>query len=186
MRPFSMGSINALVKHGGAAALNDPAAQEKVKRMTIQIRKETTSALTAYGYDVIPSETNFFMVHLGRQVQPVIEEFREKGILVGRPFPPMLEHLRVSVGTEDDMGKFLTAFKQIFPARTATAARARLSHSAVGAPVASVSTERPSRSPVMCRATGWGWSWRLCPECGRAPGAVADRGAGRRRACPAR
>ncbi len=122
MRPFSIGSINVLVKHGGAAALNDPAAQEKTKRMTIAVRKKTVGDLTAYGYDVIPSETNFFMVHTGRQVQGVIQEFRDKGILVGRPFPPMLEHLRVSIGTEDDMAKFTTAFKQIFPARTATAA----------------------------------------------------------------
>jgi histidinol-phosphate aminotransferase len=123
MRPFSMGSINVLVKHGGAAALQDPAAQEKVKRMTIQNRKATAAALTAYGYDVIPSETNFFMVGIGREVQPVIGEFRAKGILVGRPFPPMTQHLRVSIGTEDDMSRFLTAFKQIFPSGTATAAR---------------------------------------------------------------
>ena len=123
MRPYSIGSINVLVKHGGAAALQDPAAQEKVKRMTIQVRKSTAAALTAYGYDVIPSETHFFMVGIGRDVQPVIGEFREKGILVGRPFPPMTQHMRVSVGTEDDMAKFLTAFKQIFPARTTTSAR---------------------------------------------------------------
>jgi histidinol-phosphate aminotransferase len=118
MRPYSMGSINVLVKHGGAAALNDPAATEKVKRMTIQNRKTTAAALLAHGYDVIPSETNFFMVHLGRQVQPVIEEFRQKEILVGRPFPPMLEHLRVSIGTAEEMDRFMVAFKQIFPAKT--------------------------------------------------------------------
>ncbi|MGD9906444.1 MAG: histidinol-phosphate transaminase [Vicinamibacterales bacterium] len=123
MRPYAMGSINVLVKHGGAAALNDPAAQEKVKRLTLQNRKSTAAALAAHGYDVIPSETNFFMVGIGREVQPVIAEFRAKGILVGRPFPPMTQHLRVSVGTEDDMQKFLTAFKEIFPARTSTAAR---------------------------------------------------------------
>ena len=72
---------------------------------------------------MIPSETNFFMVGLGRDVQPVIGEFRAKGIIVGRPFPPMTQHMRVSIGTEDDMSKFLAAFKQIFPARTSTAAR---------------------------------------------------------------
>jgi histidinol-phosphate aminotransferase len=123
MRPYSIGSINVLVKHGAAAALNDPAATEKVKRMTLQNRKTTAAALMAHGYDVIPSETNFFMVGIGRDVQPVIGEFREKGILVGRPFPPMTQHLRVSVGTEEDMSKFVAAFKQIFPARTATSAR---------------------------------------------------------------
>ena len=65
----------------------------------------------------------FIMVGIGREIQPVIGEFREKGILVGRPFPPMTQHMRVSIGPEEDMGKFLTAFKQIFPSRTATAAR---------------------------------------------------------------
>ena len=58
------------------------------------------------------------MVNIGRQVQPVIEEFQEKNIMVGRPFPPMTTHLRVSVGTADDMDKFMKAFKEIFPAKT--------------------------------------------------------------------
>jgi histidinol-phosphate/aromatic aminotransferase/cobyric acid decarboxylase-like protein len=123
MRPYGMGSINVLVKHGAAAALNDPAATDKVRRMTIQNRKATAAALLAHGYDVIPSETNFFMVGIGRDVAPVIAEFRDKGILVGRPFPPMTEHLRVSVGTEADMTAFVTTFKPIFPARTTTSAR---------------------------------------------------------------
>ena len=56
----------------------------------------------------------------GRTVQPVIQEFREKGILVGRPFPPMINHLRVSIGTAEDMDKFLKGFKEIFPKKTAT------------------------------------------------------------------
>ena len=56
----------------------------------------------------------------GRTVQPVIAEFRDKGILVGRPFPPMINHLRVSVGTPEDMDKFMKAFKEIFPKKAAT------------------------------------------------------------------
>jgi histidinol-phosphate aminotransferase len=118
MRPWSMGSINALVKHGGAAALKDTASQADVKRKTIETRKKTSAELEAHGYHVIPSETNFFMVHLGgRQVQPVIEEFRAKKVLVGRPFPPMTDHMRVSVGTPEEMARFTTAFKEIFPAK---------------------------------------------------------------------
>jgi histidinol-phosphate aminotransferase len=118
MRPYSMGSINALVKHGGVASLKDTAAQEDVKRKVITLRTKMTNELKGYGYEVIPSETNFFMVGIGRQVQPVIEEFRQRDVLVGRPFPPMLEHMRVSVGTPEEMDRFLAAFKQIFPAKT--------------------------------------------------------------------
>ena len=95
----------------------DTAAQAEVKSKVIAIRTKTANELRAHGYDVIPSETNFFMVHLGRPVQPVIEEFRQKDILVGRPFPPMVEHLRVSIGTAEDMDRFMVAFKQIFPAK---------------------------------------------------------------------
>jgi histidinol-phosphate aminotransferase len=118
MRPWSIGSINVLVKYGGVASLKDVAGQAEVKQKTIALRTKTSNDLRAHGYDVIPSETNFFMVHTGRQVQGVIEEFRQREILVGRPFPPMLEHLRVSVGTAEEMDRFMTAFKQIFPART--------------------------------------------------------------------
>jgi histidinol-phosphate aminotransferase len=118
MRPYSMGSINALVKHGGAASLKDTASQADVKRKTIDVRKKTAAELEAHGYRTIPSETNFFMVHLGgRQVQPVIEEFRAKKVLVGRPFPPMTDFMRVSVGTPEEMARFTTAFKEIFPAK---------------------------------------------------------------------
>jgi histidinol-phosphate aminotransferase len=118
MRPYSMGSINALVKWGGAASIKDAEGQARMKKTILDTRKKTTADLQAYGYAVLPSEANFFMVSIGRQVQPVIDEFKKKNIMVGRPFPPMTEHLRVSVGTPDDMNKFLTAFKEIFPQKT--------------------------------------------------------------------
>lgn len=122
MRPFSMQSINALVKWGGVASLKDLASQAEVKQKTIALRKKTSSELEAYGYDVIPSETNFFMVHIGREIQPVIDEFRAKKVMVGRPFPPMTRHMRVSVGTAEEMDRFMVAFKEIFPAKAKTTA----------------------------------------------------------------
>jgi histidinol-phosphate aminotransferase len=53
------------------------------------------------------------MVNLKRPVNPVIQSFRSKNILVGRPFPPMTEFLRVSIGTPDEMKRFSAAFKEI-------------------------------------------------------------------------
>ena len=117
MRPYSMGSINALVKWGGVASLKDEAGQKEVKARVIALRKKTTQELEAYGYECIPSETNFFMVHIGREIQPVIQEFAAKKVAVGRPFPPMTTHMRVSVGTDEEMARFTKAFKEIFPAK---------------------------------------------------------------------
>jgi histidinol-phosphate aminotransferase len=119
LRPFSTGSVNVLARYGATATLKDKAAMEEVKRKTIETREKTANELRALGYEVIPSETNFFMVGLKRDVQPVIQAFREEGVLVGRPFPPMTQHLRVSVGVPEEMDRFLTAFKKIM-ARPAT------------------------------------------------------------------
>jgi len=122
MRPYSMGSINALVKWGGVTALKDTASQAEVKAKTLALRKKTISDLAAYGYESIPSETNFFMVEIGREIQPVIEEFRTRKVAVGRPFPPMTKHMRVSIGTAEEMDRFAKAFKEIFPQKTRTTA----------------------------------------------------------------
>lgn len=123
MRPYATGTINAIVKWGGVASLKDTVTQAQVKRVTLELRKKTTSELQGLGYAVIPSEANFFMVHVRRPVPPLIDDFKKKGVLVGRPFPPMNEHLRVSVGTADEMSRFVAAFKDVVPqARTASKA----------------------------------------------------------------
>ena len=105
--------VNVLAKWAGVAALKDTASQATARTTIVDLRKKTTAALTGLGYKVVPSETNFFMVDMRRPVAPVIREFRQRKILVGRPFPPLLQHLRVSVGTADEMQRFLAAFKEI-------------------------------------------------------------------------
>jgi histidinol-phosphate aminotransferase len=121
MRPFASSmTVNVLAKYAGVAALKDAAAMDKVRTETLRLRKQTTADLTALGFSVIPSHGNFFMVHIRRNVSPVIQAFRQKGILVGRPFPPMTEHLRVTVGSADDMDKFMKAFKEIVAVKNST------------------------------------------------------------------
>jgi len=123
MRRFQSGSLNVAVRFAGAAVLKDTATQEKVKRLNMEVRDKTIADLRGMGYEVIPSQANFFMVGVKRDVPGVIEDFRKKNVLVGRPFPPMTQHLRVSVGTSEEMGKFMAAFKEIFSnAKPATAA----------------------------------------------------------------
>jgi histidinol-phosphate aminotransferase len=122
MRKFQSGSLNVAVRFAGAVVLKDTVTAEKVKRLNIETRTKAMADLKNLGYDTISSDANFFMVHVKRDVPGVIEDFRKKDIGVGRPFPPMTQHLRVSVGTPEEMGKFLAAFKEIFTAAKPTAA----------------------------------------------------------------
>jgi histidinol-phosphate aminotransferase len=125
MRPYSTGSVNVLARYGAVATLKNRPAMEEVKQKTKQLREKTAKELRDLGFEVIPSQTNFFMVGLKREVQPVIQAFREDGVLVGRPFPPMTQHLRVSIGTAEEMDRFMVAFKKIMARPATTTAQGR-------------------------------------------------------------
>ena len=115
MRTFSTGSVNALVKWGAVAALEDHESEKWVKDTTNALREATATDLRNQGFEVIPSECNFFMVHTGRPASEVRADFRKHDVAVGRDFPPMLDYLRVSVGTEEEMKRFMAAWNEIFP-----------------------------------------------------------------------
>jgi histidinol-phosphate aminotransferase len=116
MRQVIYGSINAVVKYGGAAPLQDTSYEAKIKQLNKKVRERTMTQLRTPGFEIIPSDTNFFMVDVRRDVTPVREEFRKRSILLGRKFPPMDTWLRVTVGSDEDMQRFVAAFKEIFVA----------------------------------------------------------------------
>lgn len=126
MSPFiNSSSLSALAKYGAVAALKDSVFESKMKSLNKQLRDRTTSELHAYGYETIPSDANFFMVNIKTDMGPIQQKFDDKGVLVGRRFSPMDTWLRISVGTDEEMKRFMTAFKEIFPAgKPATSAAA--------------------------------------------------------------
>ena len=121
MRPYSTGSVNALARWVAVAAMEDQPAAERMLVHNKRLREQTISDLESLGYECIPSQTNFFMVNLRQTVAPIRQAFRQRGVAVGRDFPPMLDHLRVSIGTEDEMGRFMNAFEDIMKTMSAGA-----------------------------------------------------------------
>jgi histidinol-phosphate aminotransferase len=115
INPQLIASINALVKYGGVAALKDSVNEQKTKTLNKQLRDRTTAELTAYGYEVVPSDANFIFVNMKTDISPLGPKFAAKGVLVGRKFPPMDNFLRVSIVTDDEMKRFMTAFKEVMP-----------------------------------------------------------------------
>lgn len=113
MQPYSTGSVNALARWGAVAAMEDVAAAQHVRQHNKRFRDQAIADLASLGYESIPSQTNFFMVNLRQRVAPIRQAFRERGVAVGRDFPPMLDHLRVSIGNEEEMGRFMNAFEDI-------------------------------------------------------------------------
>ncbi len=108
-------SSNLMALVAATASLVDQAYVEASRRRNLAVREECCDALRARGLHVIASQANFFMADLGREVKPVIAELRERGVEVGRLFPALPTHLRVTVGTREEMQAFLAALAGVMP-----------------------------------------------------------------------
>jgi histidinol-phosphate aminotransferase len=49
----------------------------------------------------------------GRPVEPQIEALRARGVQVGRPFPPLTQWMRVSIGTLEEMRRFVREYEAV-------------------------------------------------------------------------
>jgi histidinol-phosphate aminotransferase len=106
-------SVNVIALTGARASLLDAAHVADGRKRNSETRKGVVSALTELGYEVVPSQANFFMVNIRRPVRPVIDAIRAQGVHVGRLFPALPQHLRVTIGTPQEMQAFLAAFRTV-------------------------------------------------------------------------
>ncbi|MBI2956512.1 MAG: aminotransferase class I/II-fold pyridoxal phosphate-dependent enzyme [Acidobacteria bacterium] len=98
------------------ASLDDDGWVAQNRERNRSTRAFLSEAMEHRGHACIPSQTNFVCVHVGAPVPPVIEAFRQHGISVGRPFAGLPEHIRVSLGTAEEMEKFVAAFDRVMAA----------------------------------------------------------------------
>jgi histidinol-phosphate aminotransferase len=115
-------SGNAAVLSAALASLAD---QDHVTSCRVRMnatRQWLVEQLTKDGRTFVPSEANFMMIDMGTDVAPIIERFESRNILVGRRFPSMSNYLRITIGTQPEMEAFVTALREISPARASKAA----------------------------------------------------------------
>jgi histidinol-phosphate aminotransferase len=113
---------NAAVLAAALASLNDPQNISTCRERLLASRAWLCDGLTHDGRSFIPSHANFIMIDMGSDVQPFIEQFKARNIVVGRRFPAMSNFLRVTIGTQPETEAFLAALRQIAPTAASKAA----------------------------------------------------------------
>lgn len=106
-------NVNVLAAAAAMAALPDQAHIDRERRLNREAREFTRRALDGMGFRSPASNTNFIMVPIGRDSKLFKEACAKHGVLVGRPFPPLTTHARVSIGTMDEMRKAIDVFRQV-------------------------------------------------------------------------
>jgi len=106
-------SVNIMALVAALASLKDPDVVPRGRKLNSDVKKSVCAELDTLGYKYIPSHANFMMIDLRREVRPVITDLRSRGVEVGRLFPALPMHMRVTIGTSAQMKTFLAAFKEV-------------------------------------------------------------------------
>jgi len=111
---WGYGSVNVLSAAAGLAALEDQVRVEWEIAENHKVREFTLNAFKEIGYGTTDSQTNFVWVNLRRPSKEFREVCFERGVLVGRDFPPMENsHSRISLGSMDEMRQAMAIFKKV-------------------------------------------------------------------------
>jgi len=103
--------ITAVV--AASASLKDPQLVPERRRINATVRQQTFQWLDRNGYSYIPSESNCFLLDTKRPGKEVIDAMAKHNVFIGRIWPVLPNHVRITVGTHDEMQQFQEAFQNV-------------------------------------------------------------------------
>jgi len=113
MTPWGAGAMPAPAMAAARAALGETELIAARKRGNAERRSDVMRFFDAHGFRYTPSVANHLMVDARMPTVAVIEALKRKNVYVGRPWPAWPTHVRVSIGSADDMERFKSAFLAI-------------------------------------------------------------------------
>jgi len=105
--------VNQLALAGAALAITDKAHIAEEQKKNREAKAFTSKFFEGIGYQVGASDANFLMLDIKKDVAQFKAKALARGVAVGRQFPPLNTHLRISIGTMAEMQKATEALKPL-------------------------------------------------------------------------
>lgn len=107
-------NCDALSLAGGTAALEDDEWLATTRSKIIATRERLAEAMRSFGCRVCPSQANFVWCEGGPATTATYQALKDRKILVRKmQYPGRPEGLRISVGTDAEVDRFLDALREI-------------------------------------------------------------------------
>jgi histidinol-phosphate aminotransferase len=113
IQPYVMANTNMLAIYAALTALKDQTFYDFSLQKNDEGKDYIYSVLDDLSLKYVKSHTNFVFFHTGRPIQKLVTQMSDKGIQVGRPFPPLNDWCRISTGKMDDLQRFGEALKAV-------------------------------------------------------------------------
>jgi histidinol-phosphate aminotransferase len=105
--------VNLLGAIAAKACAADAAHIASERKLNSAAREYVRGWFNNAGFQTPPSHANYIMANIRRDSLDFQYRCAELGVLVGRPFPPLNSHARISVGTMDEMRKATEVFRRV-------------------------------------------------------------------------
>lgn len=107
---------NVLAVEAAKEALQDEAFYKFSLAKNKEAKERIYKLLDHLKLDYVKSHTNFIFFHSKRDIRELGPQMLEKGVRIGRPFPPFYDWCRISTGTLEEVDLFIKAMLEIYEA----------------------------------------------------------------------
>jgi histidinol-phosphate aminotransferase len=113
LRRFGSGMLPVTGMVGATASLKSPNLVAERRRLVAETRSDVFSFLDKHKFSFVPSESNKFMLDVKRPGGEIVRAMAGERVYIGRVWPSWPTHVRVTVGTREEMEKFKTALLKV-------------------------------------------------------------------------
>ena len=105
---------NVLAVEAAKEALQDEAFYEFSLAKNKEAKTRIYKLLDHLKLDYVTSHTNFIFFHSQRDIRELGPKMLEKGVRIGRPFPPFYDWCRISTGTIEEVDLFIKGMLEVY------------------------------------------------------------------------
>lgn len=113
IRPYGTGFLPVTGMTGAIASLEAKGVVEQRKQYVREIRDSVFSWLKEKGHEFVPSVSNKFMLNVHRPGREVAAALAARKVIIGRSWPSWPHHVRVTIGTREEMARFQSALEEV-------------------------------------------------------------------------
>jgi histidinol-phosphate aminotransferase len=111
-----LGIMPATGMAGAVASLQDGGLVSLRRKIMADVRDDLCAWLDRKGFAFIPSEANMILIDGKRPGRETAAAMLKHKVAIGRSWAALPNHVRVTIGTRDEMAKFKVAFERVMEA----------------------------------------------------------------------
>ena len=110
---YSAGALPITAMMAATASLKNKTVVPERRKIIGAIREDVFAFMDKHKFSYVPSVSNKFMVDVKRPGGQVREAMMKEKVYIGRTWPTWPNYVRVTLGTQEEMNKFKTAFLKV-------------------------------------------------------------------------